>query len=180
MRYRIDEYTDCSTVDIYLDPETRTVYSYPSSGSDLPGDAAHSRHLLLGSVPPDTVAEVLQDFLRGMEPTLVALCNSYRGTRWDGNDLVGIWEDDAVGIQDALAEEFTEGRCPAVAYWDAGQAFEDTDDEDKARWLDMPTSEAVADMVAYMKDLGAYVRPEDCERLLKEWADDQPPSVLCW
>jgi hypothetical protein len=98
---------------IALDPEDRRVYDYYVIGSGAPEAVWHRRHMSLASVPVDTVADSLQEWLEMDEQrkTIEAIIEGYEGTHWTGSNHVGRWSEEA---EDA-AQEFEEACRSAIS-----------------------------------------------------------------
>ena len=115
-------------VSLYLDPEKRLVYSCGIVGSGTPEPAWNRRHLDLGHVGKDVVSESLEEWLRGQEATLAALCDCYEGTEWDGHNHVGQWSEEASELEEAFDCALAEAEDIAH-YWDAVEYFSPAEDD---------------------------------------------------
>jgi len=69
------------------------IYLFPNVGSGWPMMAHNSRHLCLGSVNVDFVAESLVEKLESQKEKLLKIAGCYEGSEWDGSNHIGHWAD---------------------------------------------------------------------------------------
>lgn len=80
-------------IELYLDPENCTVYTFDYVGAGVPMLAWHRRHRWICTIPDRAIPESVAEVVTAHVGHLVALCERYLGTEWDGHNLVGQWAD---------------------------------------------------------------------------------------
>lgn len=121
----------------------------------LPAPAWHGRWAHIITVGPMVVGDAMLRALQYVEDELVALSDQYRGSSWDGSNLVGKWgEDDGKAIGDAIERELSQD--DRSRYWDCGDwlvgdrtwpALADLAEIDPERVLSESTRSAAIDAV---------------------------------
>ena len=91
------------------------IYLFPNVGSGWPMMAHNRRHLCLGSVNVDFVAESLVEKLGSQEEKLLKIAACYEGSAWNDNNHIGQWAD-AEWIDETIHHLDLECEC----YCDAG------------------------------------------------------------
>lgn len=80
-------------IEVYLNPENHEVYTFDFVGSGVPTAAWHHRHVWICTIPDRAIPESVVEVLSGYVGHLVAICDNYLGTYWDGSNHVGRWAD---------------------------------------------------------------------------------------
>lgn len=79
--------------EIYLDPEESKVYVFACVGSGYPIRAHHNIDVHLVDIPADAIGDSVADALLNHLDTIQAFVDLFKGTKWDGHNLVGQWEE---------------------------------------------------------------------------------------
>lgn len=80
-------------VELYLDPENHRVYTFDYVGSGVPMAAWHHRHRWVCTIPDRAIPESVAEVVANHVGHLVAICEQYEGTVWDGSNHIGQWAD---------------------------------------------------------------------------------------
>jgi len=185
--YQIDEYGEAfNEIDLYLIPpqemaeETGTdwtcegegethVYTFGCVGSGTPERGYFSRHLFLGAVPADVVADSLEEWLVEHEEALAGLAGLYKGTIWNGSNWIGQWDCEDT-MRDGIDPRQAVADGEIARYWDACDFLQhDTDDAlmeaiDDAGSVD----DLASDIVDHAKAENVYL----CETDVAEYLDE--------
>ncbi len=99
IRYRLGGWTTVSgaqdvSVILCVRDEELVVYTWNSVGAGTPADVWHGIDRTIAVVPTDTVVESLEAELRAREDEIPEIASHFRGTHWNGHNLVGSWGDE--------------------------------------------------------------------------------------
>lgn len=129
MRYDIRDYhgsVSGTQVSLYLIPGAENddgqpqVFTWDCVGSGQPMPAFQGRWLRLGNISANCVAESLEQYLREHEDELLQIESRYKGSRWDGSNQIGEWDDDCSLFE--MCDELV-GGIEVDQYCDAGDWF---------------------------------------------------------
>jgi len=168
---------------LYLDPETRRVSHYEQYGDGTPMPVHHGRALLI-DLPRSVVGTAVREVLTGDDccRLLIAICDRYIGSEWNGSNHVGRWqgEDDEYGteLQDMVerVKALFEG---LPSYWSAGSYLTpvwNQEEADNIRRLlaDKPLDKIVEDLMMDARSAGAYLEADDLLATLEELLAEYP------
>lgn len=98
---------------IYLDPDTcddevRICLHGGVGNTGSPEPAWHGRWAHIGTVGADVIGESVLAALRSCESAILDAAADYRGSRWDGSNYRGVWED---GCEPAMALSYAWDRA---------------------------------------------------------------------
>lgn len=117
------------------------IYLFPNVGSGWPMMSHNARHLCLGSINVNFVAESLVEKLESQEEKLLEIAACYNGTVWNGNNHIGQWAD-ADWIDETIHQLDLECEC----YGDAGD------------WMGNESSASICDQLdSYNFDIQSMV-----------------------
>ncbi len=156
---------------VVLDPEQRRVYTFGHVGAGTPEPVFHGRHQVLGSVSVQAVPSELHAQLEAMESQIEAIASRYRGSQWNGQNHVGVWD---TGPDGDLFEEliaFDELLRDVPCYADAGDVIgEDVVD---ALIEGRSLAEVVASEVETSRYAGLWLEPDDVEQAIRQLVHDE-------
>jgi len=99
-------------------------------GNSWPMRVHHGRAIMVGDLAGKS-GESVEEILREHEDLIRAIDAAFQGTRWDGNNHVGVWKpvDEDETADEAPTERVRAALAEAASYWDAqdwlGGAFAD-------------------------------------------------------
>lgn len=105
-------------IELYLDPENCIVYTFDCVGAGVPMLAWHRRHRWICTIPDRAIPESVAEVVTAHVGHLVALCERYLGTEWDGSNHVGRW---AEPYEPSYFD--CEPGLDFACYWDPGDWF---------------------------------------------------------
>jgi len=129
---------DCSTLDVsgahnvvYAIPAEEHddgiphVFVWGNVGSGMPMLAYHDRWLYVGHVLQKAVPEEVERVLREHEDEILKALEAYRGSEWDGRNIVGKWQHalDAWGDAEVELHSVREALSEVATFWDASDWF---------------------------------------------------------
>jgi hypothetical protein len=111
---------------IVIDPEACSVdaYYYGEIGNVMPM-SVYLKHILRLSLPANAKGSAIQAFLSDADTQALIdrICDGYK-ERWDGNNYVGSYSDDAdaaiAALESEIEEEFADDSDSVIEVWDAG------------------------------------------------------------
>jgi len=115
-----------SKATLYIDPEDKQVYTFGYVGNaSWPMKAHHRIHMSIGTVPLSTVPDSLKTWIEAHSDEIEALIAEFQGTKWNGNNHIGQWSDDADQLQETLDQAFQEAlnQNEIHQYWDAEEWY---------------------------------------------------------
>jgi hypothetical protein len=149
---------------IILDPEDRSVSVYRAIGNGVPERVWHNRALILSITSANAELGSVEGALREQEELIAQIFSIYGGTRWDGNNHVGIWPKPAAQYDQSPADTLVEAISEAINaegatkhYWDAGD------------WL----SPAKPDVMAGLRSALREREDGDLEQAIAEYAREE-------
>jgi hypothetical protein len=187
-----DDY-DCAATDtnwrfgLYLDPEARRVSHWSMYGSGTPMPVWHGRALVIG-LPYGAVGSAVREIVESDEcrALLTALCDSYRGSEWDGSNHVGRWQGEGDGTDRHEKEEAIEALFREVpTYWSASEYLspvwgQDEADSVRERLRKGETmDDIVNDMVEDALRIDVHLDADDMLSTLESLLAEHPVECSC-
>lgn len=134
--------------ELYLNPETYTLYVFEHVGAGTPMRAWHGIDKWILDIPDRAIPESLVEVLKRKLGNLVETCERFEGTKWDGSNHRGVWRsDDEYGVDASFDHMDFDIAC----YWDPSDWFGDADDEIRRLASEGLTPEQIADKL-YLGD----------------------------
>lgn len=132
--------------DIYLDPESKKLYSFTATGG-IPMDAYHKIDRRILTVSPTAIASSVERYLIEIEDELESLIEGYQGSDWNGSNHIGSWSEDALLILEKIAETQIDSisHHSIAHYWDADEWFSPITSDLKSAWQEGKTAEQIID-----------------------------------
>jgi hypothetical protein len=147
-------------------------------GNSWPMRVHHGRAIMVGDLAGKS-GESVEEILREHEDLIRAIDAAFQGTRWDGNNHVGVWDpvDEDETADEAPTEQLREALEEAASYWEA-QAWLDGDFATVVKDLYAALAEGksveeyAADEAAAAKGADALIDRCDVERILQRAVDE--------
>jgi hypothetical protein len=146
IKCNIEQSDTDSTNDVRIAFNPKTLEAYTILDITIcPLDVWHKRSIWILRYSPYTVATTVEDWLSVNTEKLIEIASNYRGSKWDGSNHVGEWDDwDKVMV---LAERLQRNFESDVTYIRTYTAMADwvAGDNDLNKWLEMEDREKALD-----------------------------------
>lgn len=162
----VDEYRGSAVNNIQLiyDPENHHVWTFGNVGPGTPMPVYNGLQNAVAKLHKDYTKESLEQFIKNHEADFCELRQCYQGSTWDGRNHRGSWSDEAMEVEERIADAIRDG---LETYWDAGDWFCDPlHQHDFANFSSL--KEACETFVADAKTDGHHLSFNDCHETLKD------------